>query len=44
LAELIKYEGKGVMDAVHELPKLIWTTEIIPQEWNTGIMCPMNKK
>ena len=35
LAELIKYGGEGVMDAVHELIKLIWTTKNMPQEWNT---------
>jgi len=32
--ELIKCGGEGVMDAVHELTKLIWTTESMPQEWN----------
>jgi hypothetical protein len=27
VAEVIKYGGEGVMDAVHELIKLIWTTK-----------------
>jgi len=30
VAELIKYGGEGVMDAVHELTKLIRTTESMP--------------
>ena len=44
VAELIKYGGGGVVDAVHELTKLVWTTESMPQEWNTGIICPIYKK
>ena len=44
VAELIKYGREGVMDAVHELVKWIWTTEYIPQEWNIGIVCPIYKK
>ena len=44
VAELIKYGGEGVMDAVHELTKLMWTTESMPQEWNKGIICAIYEK
>ena len=32
------------MDAFHELIKLIWTTEYMPQERNTRVICPIHKK
>jgi hypothetical protein len=25
-----------LIDSDHDLTKLIWTTESVPQEWNTG--------
>ena len=43
VSELIKYGG-GVLDALYELIKLIWTTQNVPQEWNAGVICPIHKK
>ena len=44
VAELIKHGGVRIVKAVYELIKLIWTTENMPQEWDTGIICPIYKK
>jgi hypothetical protein len=43
-AELIKYGGKAVTEAVHELFTLIWETEQIPDNWRIGIIRPIFKK
>ena len=44
VTELIKYGREGVLYAFYKLIKLIWTTEKMPQEWNTGVIRPIHKK
>ena len=43
-AELIKYGGDTAYKVISELINKIWTTEIMPDEWNIGIICPTYKK
>jgi len=44
VAELIEYGGDGIVEAICELIKLIWTTENMPQVMDTGIICLIYKK
>jgi sorting nexin-29 len=43
-ADLIKYGGKELLDAVYKLIRTIWETERMPESLKLGIICPIYKK
>jgi hypothetical protein len=43
-AELVKHAVVECTKYVHQLVIKIWINEIIPEEWNLGIICPIHKK
>jgi endonuclease/exonuclease/phosphatase family metal-dependent hydrolase len=43
-AELFKAGGERLAIAVHELIVRVWGEETLPEEWKTGVICPIFKK
>jgi hypothetical protein len=43
-AELVKYGGKELLDAMCKWIRTIWETEKMPESWKLGIICPIYKK
>ena len=44
IPEMIKYGGKQLVKKLHELTCVMWRGEKIPEDWETGIICPIYKK
>ena len=42
--ELIKYGGSKLQNRIHQLIKIIWEREQMPQEWGTAIIYPIYKQ
>jgi sorting nexin-29 len=42
-SELVKHAGVEYSKYLHQLIVQIWINEIIPEEWNLGIICPILK-
>jgi hypothetical protein len=42
-AELVKHAGVEYSRYLHHLIVKIWINEIIPEDWNLGVICPIHK-
>lgn len=43
-AEIFKYGGPVLTDEIYKLISKIWTSEIMPDEWNVAVLVPIHKK
>jgi sorting nexin-29 len=39
VVELFKNDGWSLLEALHKIIVFIWQKEIMPKEWNTGLIC-----
>lgn len=44
VAELFKNNGETLKNEIWKMINLIWDKEILPEEWNLSILCPVFKK
>lgn len=42
--KLLKNGGESIKSEIWKMLKVIWKNEVIPEEWNTAILCPIFKK
>jgi hypothetical protein len=43
-AEIIKYAGEEMVEAIYQLIKQIWEEGKMPEEWSIAVLCPIHKK
>lgn len=43
-AEMLKKGGDKLLETLHQLIEQCWNQETIPDEWNSGAICPIHKK
>ena len=43
-AELFKHGGEKLVDVLHNVIVRVWQSEILPEEWLNGALCPLHKK
>ena len=43
-AELFKNGGEKLVDVLHSVIVKVWQSEILPEEWMNGALCPLHKK
>jgi sorting nexin-29 len=44
VAEMVKYGGEGLKNAIHRLLQRIWEEENMPESWKMGVIYPIFKK
>jgi hypothetical protein len=43
-AEMIKYVGVEMVEAIYQFIKQIWEEGKMPEEWSISVLCPIHKK
>jgi hypothetical protein len=43
-AELLRYDGPNLVDALHAVIQQAWTSNTLPRSWTEGVLCSVYKK